>query len=287
MTHNSPGLLVRSVFADADGQPITSAATFLTTHESPLSERWGGWYVTGSGSAGAFEKHMGNARFTEVEGKDPQPSDPLTVAKALPKNVDASKYLTPHSDLVALLVLAHQVEAHNRMTRAAHGTLRALRDEKVMNDAFGEQTKPRVHSESTIGRIKSSCEPLVEYLLFANEPPLHGPVAGTSDFTKEFSARGLRDGRGRSLRDFDLTTRVFKYPCSYLIYSKTFDGLPDEVRQYVYHRLHEVLTDKPNSDDKTFAHLSLADRTAIAEILRDTKPALRAAWQTSDGAKQP
>src|SRR2546430_574651 len=47
MTHDVPGLLVRSTFCDADGMPILSAGTFLTTQESPLSERWGGWYVSG------------------------------------------------------------------------------------------------------------------------------------------------------------------------------------------------------------------------------------------------
>src|SRR5205085_7009182 len=124
-------------------------------------------------------------------------------------NVDASAYLTPHSDVIALMVLEHQVEAHNRITRAAQGTLRALRDEKVMADALGETLKAGVHSDSTTSRIKSSCEPLVEYLLFSGEPPLDGAVQGSSKFADEFAARGPRDSRGRSLRDFDLKSRLF------------------------------------------------------------------------------
>jgi hypothetical protein len=275
MTRDIPGLLVRSVFADARGNPIGSAGSFLSTHESPLKERWGGWYVTGSTGGQA---HMGNQRWTEAEGQEPKPL-PTTVpaiVKDASAFIDTKPYPTPHSDVVALMVLEHQVEAHNRATRAAHGVLRALRDEKIINDAMGEPTKPGVHSDSTLGRIKSNCEPLVEYLLFAGETKLTAPVAGSSDFAKEFSARGPRDAKGRSLRDFDLQARLFKYPCSYLIYSKSITGLPADAKAYVYRRFHEILTGKDTSD--AFAHLSAADRAAIAEILRDTHAELRAAW---------
>ena len=63
-----------------------------------------------------------------------------------------------------------------------------------------------------------------------------------------------------------------KYPCSYLIYSAAFDGLPGEVKEYVYGRLWQILTGKDTSKD--FAHLTPADRQAIREILQDTKPGL-------------
>jgi hypothetical protein len=281
MTRDIPGLLVRSVFADSTGEAILSAGTFLTTHESPLSERWGGWYVTGT--TGAKQPHMGNTQWksTETAGELPKPIDAAPNAAApnqLPADVDTKQYLTPHSDVVALMVLEHQVEAHNRITRAVHGTLRALRDEKVMADALGEPLKPGVHSDSTHGRIKSSCEPLVEYLLFANEAKIAEPITGSSNFTADFSARGPRDSHNRSLRDFDLKTRLFRYPCSYLIYSRSMNELPDPAKQYLYRRLHEILTGKETS--KPYAHLTAADRTAIAEILRDTKPDLRAAWDS-------
>jgi hypothetical protein len=271
MTHDIPGLLVRSVFANSDGDPILPAGTFITTQESPFKERWGGWYL--SGNTGS-QSSMANTIWHEGSGQQP---DAAPIAKGdlndLSGKIDTSAYLTPHSDLVALLVLEHQTEAHNRMTQAAYGTLRALRDEKILNDAMGEASKPGEHSESTNSRIRSSCEPLVEYLLFSGEAPLTAPVAGSSDFATEFSARGPRDAKGRSLRDFDLKSRLFRYPCSYLVYSKSFDGLPDETKAYVNRRLVEVLSGKDTS--KAFAHLSPEDRAATLEILRETKPVFR------------
>jgi len=118
----------------------------------------------------------------------------------------------------------------------------------------------------------------VRYLLFADEAPLDGAVTGSSSFTSDFAARGPRDRRGRSLRDFDLKTRLFKHPLSYLIYTEAFDSLPGEARTYIYSRLHDVLTAKAGSDE--FWSLSDVDRRAIFEILIDTKPDLPANWKT-------
>ena len=285
MTRDTPGLLVRSVFADGSGYPIVPAGGFVTTHESPLKERWGGWYVTGTSGA---QPHMGNTRWRERHGQDPQPRPAEKVgANGLPANVDASAYLSPHSDIVALMVLEHQVEAHNRATRAAHGTLRALRDEKVIADAMGEPFEPGEHSESTRRRIESSCEPLVEYLLFSGEAKLTDEIKGSSNFATDFAARGPRDAKGRSLREFDLKTRMFRYPCSYLIYSRAITGLPDAAKDYVYRRLWEVLVAGAKDADEKFAHLASADRTAIAQILRETaEPDLRAVWTRLGQSKQ-
>jgi hypothetical protein len=272
MTHDIPGLLVRSVFADSDGQPFLPAGTFITTHASPLKERWGGWFVTGSLGG---QVHMGNTLFQERTAQ--QPPDAVPILKGdiqdVSKIIDTSGYLNPRSDVVALMVLEHQTEAHNRMTQAAYGTIRALRDEKILNDAMGEPTKPGEHSESTTRRIKSSCEPLVEYLLFSKETTLTAPVSGNPEFTQEFSSRGPKDSKGRSLRDFDLKTRLFKYPCSYLIESKSFNGLPDDAKTYVRRRIVEVLSGKDTS--KPFEDLSADDRAATLEVLRGTDPAFR------------
>jgi hypothetical protein len=268
MTRGVPGLLVRSVFSDDEGYPILSAGTFLTTHASPLSERWGGWYVTGTTGN---QPHMGNTLWSEQDGADPKPLPaPAGKAGLLPADVDASAYPSPHSDVVALMVLEHQVEAHNRIIRAVHGTLRALRDEKTLADALGETIKPDEHSDSTLGRIKSSCEPLVEYLLFADEAPLTDAVAGSSSFAAEFASRGPKDSRGRSLREFDLKTRLFRYPCSFLIHSDSINKLPEVAKQYVFARLREILDGKETG--KTYAHLSAEDRVAINDILKETKP---------------
>lgn len=274
MTVEIPGLMLRSVFPDQRGSTILAGGTKVSTHASPLENRWGGWYL--SGSTGV--RTMANTLFRPNKGlQDPIPLDGTGGELTdLSGHIDTSKYLTPHSDPVALMVLEHQVEAHNRLTYAAQATLRALHDEKVINDALGETRPPGTHNDSTMSRIKSACEPLVEYLLFSGEIKLTAPIVGTSEFAKEFPQRGPRDTRGRSLRDLDLKTRLLRYPLSYLIYSPTFDGLPELAKQRVYQRLWAVLSGMDTSEE--FAHISAEDRRAILEILRETKTGLPAYW---------
>ena len=128
-----------------------------------------------------------------------------------------------------------------------------------------------------MSRLRSAGEPLVKYLLFSGEAVLTDRIQGTSGFAQEFAQRGPRDDKKRSLRDFDLRRRLFAYPCSYLIYSAEFDALPELMKEYVYRRMHEMLTGRDASED--FAHLTDADRTAILEILAATKPNLPANWR--------
>ena len=71
---------------------------------------------------------------------------------------------------------------------------------------------------------------MVGYMLFVDEAPMNGPIKGVSTFTKTFPARGPADKQGRSLRDFDLQKRLFKYPLSYMIYTKAFDSMPQWAR---------------------------------------------------------
>jgi hypothetical protein len=182
---------------------------------------------------------------------------------------------------VALMVLEHQAHAHNLITRANHLTRVALEFETALNRELNEPIDQR--RESTTSRIKDAGEPLVKYLLFSEEAKLTAPIAGTSNFAAEFSAQGVRDAQGRSLRDFDLTRRMFKHPCSYLVYSRSFDGLPAAAKEYVWRRIWEVLQGQDTS--KAFAHLSPEDRQAIREILCATKPDLPAYWREPLAAK--
>jgi hypothetical protein len=267
-----PGHLVRSLYVDGDGLPILAAGSHRVDHTTPLEHRWGGWYVTGTSGK---QNHMGNLIVRDKRASG-QIDNPLGRNVAdLGHFLDTSAYLTPHSDIVALLTMEHQTGAQNLITRANFLTRWALRDEAEINKALGRPAD--YHSESTASRIKNAGEPLVKYLLFSGEAPLTEPVCGTSGFAAEFVQRGPRDGQGRSLCDFDLRRRLFAYPCSYVIYSAAFDGLPVPVKDYVYRRLWEVLTGKDTSDD--FAHLSPADRRAILEILRATKPGLPDYWK--------
>jgi hypothetical protein len=268
-----PGHLVRSVFADAGGLPVLSAGTYRVDHCSPLTERWGGWYVTGTSG---HQRHLGNLI---VRDRDVQPERIDNAAgvnvTSLAGRVNTARYLSPHSDIVALMVLEHQAEVQNKLTRANFLTRQALYDEAAINKALGRPADYR--SELTTSRIKNAGEPLVKYLLLSGETALTGPVRGTSGFAEEFARRGPRDRRGRSLRALDLRRRLFKYPCSYVIYSAAFDALPKEVKDYVWRRLWDVLSGQDAGKD--FAHLSAADRRAIREIVRDTKPQRPDYWR--------
>jgi hypothetical protein len=114
-------------------------------------------------------------------------------------------------------------------------------------------------------------------MLFVDETPLAGKIEGTSGFTQKFSAEGPADARGRSLRQLDLERRLMRYPCSYMIYSQAFEALPAMAKDAVYRRMWEVLSG--GDKQKPYDRLSLADRRAIVEILRDTKKDLPAYFQ--------
>ena len=273
-TQGVPGHLVRSVYPAASGQPHFGAGTFRTDHTSPLKQRWGGWYVTGTHGR---QRHMGNG----IAANRDRPSLDVEAGANvtdLSKLTRTNQYLTSHSDIVALMVLEHQTEMHNFITLANYETRMALHHGTVMNRAL-ERPQDFV-SESTQRRISSATEKLLKYMLFAEETPLTDKIAGTSDFAQEFVALGRQDTQGRSLREFDLQCRIFKYPCSYLIYSDAFLALPAQVKDRVYQRLWEILSGKDQSD--TFAHLTPHDRTAIYEILRDTNSDLPKYWQAAE-----
>jgi hypothetical protein len=102
-------------------------------------------------------------------------------------------------------------------------------------------------------------------------------VKGGSGFAEAFTAKGPRDAQGRSLRDLDLRRRLFKYPCSYMIYTPAFDGLPAAAREAVYSRLWEVLSGREKQP--RYKVLSLQDRQAIVSILRETKRDLPSYFQ--------
>jgi hypothetical protein len=267
-TRGVPGVLLRSIYATRTGTQATPSQSFITGQESPLSERWGGWYVTGTYGS---QTHMGNV---VVEDKDnPEQIDRAAGANLtdLSKKFDTSSVLSGQSDVVAHLVLAHQTQMHNLITLTNYQTRIALYKAGLPADAKADSIP-----EAARQQYQKPAEQLLRYLLFADEAPLESQVKGTSGFAEEFAARGPRDPKGRSLRDFDLRTRIFKYPCSYLIYNEAFDSLPAQAKEYVYHRLFEVLTGRDQSPE--FAKWNGDTRRAILEILLATKPGLPAEW---------
>lgn len=278
-TEGVPGHLVRSVFVDTDGTPILSSGSRVVDHTTPFEHRWGGWYVTGTHGS---QKHLGNLT---IDGRDvPENLDNSTGQNvtALADRFDTKEYLSPHSDIVALMVLEHQSLMHNRLTRANFATRQALVDEKMLNEML--ENPPGTRLDSTTRRIQNAGNELVDALLFVDEARLKEPIAGTSNFTRVFSKAGPSDKAGRSLRGLDLRTRLFRYPCSYLIYSDSFNGLPAEMKSYVWQRLWEVLSGADKSD--RFAHLSKPDRKAILEILRATVRDLPKAWTAGKEDRQ-
>jgi hypothetical protein len=271
-TLDVPGHMVRSVYPEESGQPAFNAGTFSTSHESPLHERWGGWYVTGTHGK---QTHMGNVLVTDRASPEKLELKAGANVTDLSGRFDTSAYLSPRSDIVALMVLEHQVKMHNLITLANYQTRIAVQYSRAINKALGEPED--AISESTARRFQAPAEDLVKYLLFVDEAELSEPIGGTTSFASDFQARGPCDHQGRSLRELDLKTRLFKYPCSYLIYSRAFDALPGPVRDHVYRRLWEVLSGQDSSP--AFARRTAAERQAILQILRKTKTGLPDYWK--------
>ncbi len=257
-----PGIFISSVYPGPTGMPAFRAGAYATDHRSPLDKRWGGWYVTGLHGS---QHHMGNAVALDAarpELLELQGTQNLT---SLAKKVDLSGYLEKTSDIVALMTYEHQTHLTNLLTRIGWEQRIAEHDGKANDEATRQKTGAYI-------------DELIPYMLFADEAPLHEPIEGVSTFSKTFPQRGPRDGQGRSLRDFDLQKRMFRYPLSYMIYNPAFDSLPDAVRERIYRRLYDVLTGKNASP--AFARLTPADRSAVLEIVRDTKPNLPEYWKS-------
>lgn len=266
-TDDVPGFLIRSTFVKPDGHPDFRLGTITTDHTTPLVERFGGWFVTGSHGE---MRHRGNVL---ISGDDDCPIDPDAGDNLdrLPAQVRSEKYLKPTSDIVALMLLEHQTQFHNHVTKASYECRQAVHYQTIMNRVL-ERGKDH-ETDATRRRIQRAAEDLVKYLLFADEFRLTAPIRGNPEFAEEFVSRGVKDQQGRSLRDLDLETRLLKYPCSYLIYTPSFLALPDPVLKVVKTRMAEILNGLDPSDD--FVHLSATDRQNIRDILAQTHPLFR------------
>jgi hypothetical protein len=279
LTSGWPGLIVRSVYPDAQGEPITSAGSFLIGHESPLAQRWGGWYVTGRhGTA----RHLGNAIARERGQGAELDREPGANLESLGTLLSTERYLQPTSDLVALLVLEHQVGMHNRLVRGALRARKWLHYQQALQRELGEPVSAEpVGSAQRV--IEAEAARIVECLMFTDEAPLPaGGVRGSPQFQAAFRGNRRPDQQGRSLKDFDLATRLFQFRCSYMIYSRAFDNLPAPLRDSVSRRLGAGLAEP--APPKPFDRLPAAEREGIRQILIATKPELARVW-TAPAAK--
>lgn len=251
-----PGMSVLSTFPRKTKDDYANG--FFVDHYRPIGERWGGWYVTGKRVPA---RHMGN--FPLFMPKLPQDGGitPPPARVSMAGQLDLTGYPTPYSDIVALMVLEHQVHAANLITRANW--------EARLKQAspFDSATESRRLAQGK--RVEEAVETLVDYLLFADEAPIpDGGIEGSSGFAEEFQVMGPRDSKGRSLRELDLNTRLMKYPLSYMIYSQAFLALPPEVKQAALDRVRRILAGEITG--AKYAHLTPATRQAIAEILKET-----------------
>ena len=259
-----PGLTTLSTLPMPD-DPNAYAIGWVTDHRIPLSDRWGSWYVTG---APPSLRHLGNSTvpLETVPGPD---ADPAPVLDTLDGLFDLNGYPTPYSDIVALLVLEHRTRMTNLLVRTGWEARVA---------GYGGTPAARPPAVPAADRVQEAANDLVDYLLFVYEAPLPAGIRSTSGFAEWFSAQGPFDRQGRSLHQLDLDGRLLRYPCSFLIYTDAFDALPEQAKDAVYRRMWEVLSGQATDD--RYRHLTLDDRQAVVEILRDTKPDLPAYFQT-------
>lgn len=253
-TAGVPGIMVASVYPDASGNAAARFGMPTVDHRMPFDKRWGGWYVTGMHGG---MRHHGNAVARDRQAPDVLETRDTQNLTDLSKKFDTAPYLAKTSDIVALLTFEHQTRMTNLLTRLGW--------------------KARIADADHVSAdLNSDIEATVSYMLFADEAPLLDDVTGVSTFQQTFPQRGPRDSKGRSLRDFDLHTRLFCYPLTYMIYSELFDNLPSSVKENLYARVLEVLTGKDESP--RFAKLNAEDRKAALEILAETKKDLPAAF---------
>lgn len=262
-TMGVPGHVIRSFETDDRGVTDLLTGAELITHRTPLNDRWGGWFVTGEHGAQTHRGNLVGAAAFERQRREPNFAGNRPDLTAFKEYFDARQYLAPTSDIVSLMVLEHQLHMHNFLTRLNY-------EATIQLKAYGH-----------CNYLKSPLEAFLRYLLFTEEAPLTAPVKGNPEFAKAFMASGPRDAQGRSLRELDLQTRLFRYPCSYLIHSDAFDALPPELKTRLYGRLWDILTGRDTAPEWT--RLTSADRRAVLEILRATKKDLPDSWRENPG----
>ena len=256
-TSGIPGLLMFS--STIDPASNRDMRILVMDHRSPYAERFGGWFVTGSSGA---MRHLGN-QVPALTGR--RVDDVASVAGLF----DAEGFVGATSDIAALLTFSHQTQMINLLTRASW-------EARAADPALHPGGSGQTRLVETL--MSGVADEVVDYMLFVDEAPLPAAIPGRSGFAERMSADGPRDRKGRSLYELDLTRRLMKYPCSYLIYSPAFDALPPLAKAPVYRRLWHVLSGQAR--EARYRSLSLADRQAIVEILADTKAELPAYFTT-------
>ena len=255
------------------GAVVRSSGQFAVDHRLGLEDRWGGWYVTGTHGS---NRHLGNVNIEQLFTRTPQ-ADTASNWSSFDGKFDWSGYLTPYSDIVAHLVFDHQMHMMNLLTRIGWEA-RVTEYEQRLAKTKSAVSSLTDEAERPIS-IAAAAKEVVDYLLFIDEAPLVDTIQGSTGFATTFEAKGPRDRNGRSLRQFDLTKRLFRYPCSYMIYSDVFSALPAAAKAAIYDRMWAVLSGQDHS--ARYARLSQQDRLAVIQILTETKDDLPSSFRSS------
>ena len=274
-----PAVLSRSVYTDTHGQPVLSLGSDLVDDTTPIDQRWGGWYVTGThGSL----RHRGNLTISG----ETLPTKAQVEAAANRANLDgffdSTRYLSATSDIVALMVFEHQLAAHNVLTKANQHCRWMMFYQQGLQRSFKETVTPEPVYDSVRHAFEHSVEQVLDVLLFKNEAALPiGGVRGGEAFASGFTRQGFRSPSGQSLRELDLQHRLFRLRCSYVIQTGPFQTLQSVLRRQILERLHRVLT--LPADEPRYAYLESGERQAILEILEKTVPDLSPGWNPKEG----
>jgi hypothetical protein len=265
-----PSVFVRSLFTDADGEPMLRYGSEVVDFRTPFENRWGGWYVTGKHGAAL---HRGNVLAQEK--KDQLVTDFKRGANltSLSGFFETHDYPITGSDIVALLVLEHQTAMQNSLTRASVNCRRILEYQRNLQRDLKEPVTDGLTYDSVKSVFEGSARELTDDLLFRGEAELPAGLEGSAAFQRAFQAKAPRAADGHSLKDFSLKGHLFANRCSYLIYSDSFLQLPAQLKRRVYDRLARAL--KTTDADPRYAYLGAEERACITRILLETHPELK------------
>lgn len=272
-----PGLLVRSMFCDANGQPLLALGTDLVEDSTPIEKRWGGWYVT---ALRAGPQHRGNLVLASEQEPNPAQLSANANLANLNKLVDTSPYLVPTSDVTALLIFEHQVSVQNAMTRANQQCLRMMTYQTNLQAELKETVTTEPTYESVKHSFSEAAQQICDALLCKDAAALpSGGIAGVGTFARDFEKSGRAAANQPSFKSLDLGSRLFRYRCSYLIQSASFDNLQPTLRRRVLQRLWRVVSDP--TPDPRYAYLESQERQGIHDLIASNIHHLPPCWASA------
>lgn len=263
-----PLLLARSALYDFNGNQLRDySGVGNTTDQTPFAERWGGWFVTGRHGS---MTHLGNVQLPNAAAVEQLDDHLLGNLDTLAGQdlFDTDPYPRATSDIVALMVMEHQLTVLNQLTYVKFKAPAVLARARLQ-EALQAETWDAL-PERAQRALRRMLDNLLSLLLLQDAITLEAPISGEPQFQAWFEGEGPSAPDGRSLRQLDLQTRLFRYPLSYLVHSQAFASLPGFARDYLWRELAALL--QGNETHPALAHVTAAERSATLDILRATQP---------------